>query len=426
MTIRFFKKTIITVISFLIFFVCTNIAFSSTADELKQKIDSATAGKKALEDEIAQFQAQIKEIGTQANTLANAIKTLDANVAKVNTDIKLTKKNIELKELEIKQITIDIGQKENNIEKNISAIGESIKGMNDADSESLIENLLKYNDMSDFWSKIEYDSQFQNSLKDNVIETQNIKKNLEIDKKETESSRKALLAYQNDLNDQKKILQISKDEKNKLLLETKNKESNYKKILADKQALSDAFDKELAQFESELKFVIDPNSYPKSGAGILSWPIDIVYITQKFGYTDFAKGAKIYTGDFHNGVDFRATIGTKIKATLSGTIEAIGNTDTVCPGASFGKWVFIRHNNGLASLYAHLSLIKVSKGDQVYTGDVIGYSGNTGFSTGPHLHFTVYANQGVEVVSKKSVVCKGTYTLPVADSKAYLDPLLYL
>jgi len=420
------KKTTIVVLSLLVFLIFTNNGFSMTEEELKQKIDATTASKKVLEDEIAQYQAQIKDIGDQANTLANTLKTLTTNEKRINAQINLTKKNIEIKNLEIQNLTFDIGKKEINIENNLLAIGESLRGISDADSESLIENLLKYDDLSDFWSKIEYDSQFQESLKKNTMETRNIKKDLELDKKASENSKKTLLAYQSDLNDQKKLLQINKNDTNTLLAATKNKESNYKKILAEKQALSDAFDKELAQFESELKLVIDPGSYPKSGEGILFWPLDNVYITQKFGYTDFAKTSKIYSRDFHNGVDFRAAVGTKVKASLSGTVEAVGNTDSVCPGASYGKWVFIRHNNGLATIYAHLSLIKVSAGNEVQTGDVIGYSGSTGFSTGPHLHFTVYASQGVEVMSKKSAVCKGTYTLPVADAKAYLDPLLYL
>jgi murein DD-endopeptidase MepM/ murein hydrolase activator NlpD len=77
-------------------------------------------------------------------------------------------------------------------------------------------------------------------------------------------------------------------------------------------------------------------------------------------------------------------------------------------------------------VYAHLSLIKATAGQQVTTGDLIGYSGATGYVTGPHLHFGVFASQGVRVVNLKSKVCAGTYTVPVADYKAYINPMLYL
>jgi murein DD-endopeptidase MepM/ murein hydrolase activator NlpD len=88
--------------------------------------------------------------------------------------------------------------------------------------------------------------------------------------------------------------------------------------------------------------------------------------------------------------------------------------------------VFIEHGNGLSTLYAHFSLIKVSEGQSVSLGEVIGYSGESGYATGPHLHFTVYATQGVRIMSRKSAVCGGSYTMPIADLKAYLDPLKYL
>ena len=86
----------------------------------------------------------------------------------------------------------------------------------------------------------------------------------------------------------------------------------------------------------------------------------------------------------------------------------------------------VKHPNGLSTLYAHLSLQTVSIGEVVSSGQVIGYSGNTGYSTGPHLHFGVYATQGVEIKTfDSSKNCKGA-TVPLADLKAYLNPLSYL
>ena len=121
--------------------------------------------------------------------------------------------------------------------------------------------------------------------------------------------------------------------------------------------------------------------------------------------------------------------GTKIYAPLSGTVRAVGNTDAVPGCYSWGKWTLIDHANGLATLYAHQDLISVSPGKAVKTGEIIGYTGNTGYTTGPHLHFTVYAKAGVSVrlfSEIKAVTSCGAATTPVAATDAYIDPELYL
>ena len=80
-------------------------------------------------------------------------------------------------------------------------------------------------------------------------------------------------------------------------------------------------------------------------------------------------------------------------------------------------------------MYAHLSIISVLPGQNVTTGQLLGYSGNTGYSTGPHLHFTVYATEGVNVVRLGDVKAKtncGAARIPVAGFEAYLNPMSYL
>jgi len=80
-------------------------------------------------------------------------------------------------------------------------------------------------------------------------------------------------------------------------------------------------------------------------------------------------------------------------------------------------------------MFAHLSQFAVTPGQKVTTGQVVGYSGNTGYSTGPHLHYTLYVTEGVEVKQfnqfKKVTGC-GAALSPFAAVEAYLDPLDYL
>jgi murein DD-endopeptidase MepM/ murein hydrolase activator NlpD len=107
---------------------------------------------------------------------------------------------------------------------------------------------------------------------------------------------------------------------------------------------------------------------------------------------------------------------------LDGVVTNVISTNIV-QGCGYGKWVMVKHSNGISTLYAHLSLPTVAVGDNVPTGQVIGYSGNTGFTTGPHLHFGVYVTQGFQTT--KSVSCPGVI-IPYTAQNGYLNPLSYL
>jgi len=413
-----------------ILFIISNFAYSATVDELKDQIQKITDTKAQLEKEIAVYEDQLKDLGVQSNSLSNAIKSLNATINKNSLDIKLTQNKINSTQLQIEELSMNIGKNVETIDQNIKAVAKLINELNKYDNTSIIENLIAYKNLSEFWSEEQSIFLVENQVREKIKETKNTKAVLENNKKQAETKKIDLLKLKSSLVDQKKILDIIKKEKNRLLTDTKNSETTYKKMLADKKALADAFDKELLQFESELNFTIDPNSYPSSNRSILSWPLDFVKISQKYGMSDFAKSG-YYGGSPHNGVDFKATIGTPIKTVLSGVVEGTGDTDLVCPGASNGKWVFIRHDNGLSSIYVHLSLIKVTTGQRVNTGDVIALSGYSGavYPQGPagaHLHLGLFISQGVKIMSRKSAVCRGTYTMPVADLRAYLNPLAYL
>lgn len=111
---------------------------------------------------------------------------------------------------------------------------------------------------------------------------------------------------------------------------------------------------------------------------------DLKRIASGFGYRihPIYKIAKM-----HAGLDFSAEIGTEIYATGDGVIEAV---DSKLSG--YGHHVVIQHGYGYETLYAHMSKVSVRPGEKVTRGQVIGYVGNTGTSTGPHLHYEVIKN----------------------------------
>jgi murein DD-endopeptidase MepM/ murein hydrolase activator NlpD len=418
------------ILFFILFFIFSQYIFAhadaSTTKELQDQIQKITDTKAQLQKEIDAYEQQLKDLGAQSTTLSNTIKSLDATIKKNTLDIQLTQNNIDSTGLEIEQLSLDIGKNIEIINKDSQAIADLIKEVNNIDNNTFIENFFAYKDLSELWNNLEQIYLIQNSIREKVLETKTVKTNLENNKIEAEKKKADLLKLKSSLVDKKNVLNITKKDKSKLLADTKNSEATYKKMLADKKALADSFDKELSQFQSQLNITMDLSSIPAGSHGILQWPLKSIKITQVFGMTDFAKTTNAYNGNGHNGVDFAAPIGTPIFAALDGVVAGTGNTDTACPGASFGKWVFINHPNGLSTIYGHLSLIKVVPGDRVSVGDIIGYSGLTGFTTGPHLHFGLYVSQGSKIMSVKSRVCNSIYTMPVADLRAYLNPLLYL
>jgi len=414
------KKTTIFFLTFFLAFTMTN---AQSIDQIKQNIEGHNDKIKQLDAEIKVYEKQIEVVGGEAKTLQNAIKVLDINQKKIGTEIKKTETNIQKTSLTISNLGSEITDIEKKIESNISAISKILGDMQQRDDESLIESFLTNKSLADVLNEYETIGQFQQKIRAQSKELEIYKDELASKKTVSEKEKNKLVSFKSELGDQNKILDVNKKEKSTLLVTTKNKETEYKKMLAERQAEKDRFEKELFLFESQLKRAIDPNSYPSSGKGILSWPLDNVFITQYFGKTIDAK--RLYTSGTHNGIDFRASRGTPVKSALSGKVLGTGNTDLQKGCYSYGKWILIEHPNGLTTLYGHLDLIKVVAGQNVLTGEVIGYSGQTGYSTGPHLHVTVYASQGVKIQKySSSINCKNV-SIPISDISAYLDPMLY-
>ena len=398
-------------------------SYAQTANDLNTKISQRNDDIAKLEQEIAQYQSQLDNISKQKNSLSGSIKQLDLTRKKLEADILVTQKKIEKTNLKIESLSTEIGSKQNSISNDANAVAIGIKNINEYEVQDTLETILSNDSFTSSWNDIDNIISLREKIQEKIVELKQVKGQLEDTKKDTISAKNDLLTLNKELADQKKIIVSNTDEKKKLLAQTKNSEASYQKILKDKLAKKEAFENELRNYESQLKFNLDPSLLP-NGA-VLSWPLSSVYITQLFGKTE--AGKRLYANGTHNGVDFRASVGTPVMAMADGTVMGTGNTDLTCAGASFGKFVFIKYDNGLASTYGHFSLISVHEGQKVTRGEVVGYSGNTGYSTGPHLHVSVYAGTSVKMESRPSQACGGhIYTMPIAPINGYLDPMVYL
>lgn len=413
-------------------FICCLIPLGTsgqTAEELRAQISARNAEIEKLNKEIGAYEKQLTDVGAKKQTLQSTLQSLDISRRQITKKVDVTKLNIAALQEEIRELNGSISDKEGKIDVGKKGLSQILTNLDEVDRETLVIQILGNGSLSDTWDDLDARATFNDALGEHIEELAVVKAELEENKGISEEKRSALEDQRKKLVSEQTALDINRREQQSLLNATKSQESTYQKILAEKKAAREQFEQALNELESKLEYTLDPTRLPPAGRGVLRWPLDSVKITQNFGNTDFARSGA-YAGKGHNGIDFRATVGTPIKAALSGRVVGVGNTDAVRGCYSYGKWILIQHQNGLSTLYAHLSHVARTEGESITTGEIIGYSGSTGYATGPHLHFTVYATNGVRVMKlgdstgRKSPCANAT--IPVSPLGAYLNPLDYL
>ncbi len=396
------------------------MVFAASVDELRTKITERESEIKKLEAEIAVYHARLDQQSNLSQTLGNEVSRLETQIKKLNADIKLTTYQIQKTGLLIDELNGEISKHEQDLASDREVVAELFQTLYESDNQSLVEAFLSHNQLSDFLGDREATLQLQKNIEFEIVDLKRRKAVLEEERGNREHEESEYQLFKKDLSGKKIAQESVSQTKNQLLRESRNQESRYQQILKEREKRRGLIQKELQSIEEELGKLIDRSLLPTRRSGVLGWPIVPPVVTQGFGNTDFAttQGTDIYKGGGHNGIDFRAAVGTRILSAGDGIVKGIGNTDTICPGGSYGKWILIEHPNNLSTLYAHLSAILVSQGATVKRSDPIGYSGSTGYITGPHLHFTVYASNTYQL--RKTKYCG------LIPAGGYLNPLDYL
>lgn len=232
---------------------------------------------------------------------------------------------------------------------------------------------------------------YDKSLMEDLAQTreyiEDLKASLEADLADNEQQKEDLIEYRRDLVKQNVELD--------LLIEDLQEQTDFTQAELDAVAAEEAaFEEEIAALAEKIRqeeaAAAAANSTSSSSTasrytgGTMTWPLPGYY----FISSDFVMRNHPITGQYqqHTGIDLPAPKNTQIVAAASGTVVTVGyNT-------AYGNRVIINHGGGVQTLYAHMTSYAVSEGDTVSAGDVIGYVGSTGYSTGNHLHFSVLVN----------------------------------
>ena len=325
------------------------------------------------------------------DSLENELNKLNLTRRKNEAQITVAEDTIYRGQLKIESLDSSIENNEENMKLLHTILIENYQRSNELELHDSDIPIFLNQSLFEILRSIQETEYYSQSLREQLELLEWETRDLEKNKKEVSSERLTLREKQQELEDRQELYALSIHQKKKLVTETKSNEAVYQKLLQERQNQRLGLLQEVAEYESRIEYLRDPDSVPEPRKGLLRIPFDgRGPVTQLFGDTPFARAnARKYGRPFHDGIDFGLPVGTTLLSAADGVVVGMGDTDVVPRCESWGQWILIKHPFGLSTLYAHLSLMKVSLGQKVKSGEIIGYSGNTGFSTGPHLHLSL-------------------------------------
>lgn len=357
----------------------------------KQIVDLKQRQGAALSDQLEAFEAQAKALELEISSNAQELKSLDQEIINLGNRIE---------------------QKEAVIASQKKILAEIMRGSYEDKSEFSFELITNTSRFENPLQADEWTHSTSQKMREVLGSLRSLRTSLIEERKGYTDKKVQADKLREDLESQEDYLDQVQENKRQLLAKTQSEVKKYDALVDDLEEQRKAIENEIEDIESAKTAALDLKDVPGYKKGLLKYPLEKVVRTQGYGKTKFTRW---YT--FHNGVDFAASVGTKVMAAADGKVVGIGNNGRY----AYGRWMAIDHGNGLVTMYGHLSAYSKKVGDKVKQGDTIAKSGNTGYSTGPHLHFTVFSTKSFDVVPSKSI--KSVRDIPVG---ATINPTVYL
>lgn len=328
-------------------------------EEIQDQLDSLAADRENAMARKTLLEQQINATRAEINTIAAQIAKYDELIAQ-------------------KQTELDEAEAEEQAQYELFC--ERVRYMEEQGEVSYWSILFSSKDFADLLDNaimVEEIMDYDNQVMDQLIA---LREQIEQDKAELETARQEQQDAKAEQEAAQANLQAQESEVDALLSQISNQEDELEAREAQLRAASDAATAEIAAAERELAAQI---ANVPSESGFL-WPLPGRYnLSSLFGSRKHPITGK---ANNHTGIDIPASSGTSILAAKSGVVT------TSTYNNSYGNYVVVSHSDGTSTLYAHMVRRNCSKGDTVSQGQVIGYVGTTGSSTGNHLHFEVRVN----------------------------------
>lgn len=361
---------------------------------------SISSQKNELNQKIQETKDNLNEVNSQKEESQDKVNNLSSQIDSYESKINSLKSEIETKTNEVNELQKKLDELEAEREKNQSLLDERLVTLYESGEVQYLDMLLSSTDLTDFISSYYMIETLTAADKELIQNLENDKKEIadtqekvnnslgEIEKNKTE-----LESVQQELSKAKNEEQTKVDKLTEQSHDLENDVEEYEKKMKELDAKEKAQEAALQKKYEEAKKKAEQgnssgsnsNSGSSSGGSVSSKgfirPVKTGKITAGMYYS---------SGKYHGAVDFGVSVGTPVYAAADGIVV----TSTWGGSDSYGYYIKIKHYNGLYTLYAHGSSLVAKVGQEVKQGQLIMYSGNTGNSTGPHLHFEVRVAPG--------------------------------
>lgn len=343
-------------------------------DEYKAQLGVVEAQLTETQDHQSEILNQIDDVNAQMYEVEGLFTFYQSKSDEVSVTIAQASQTINEKDAEVKVI-------EKSLQERQSLLGQRLVTLYKLNRGKYLEILLSSKNFQEFGSRITYFQRLFRQDQNLLDQTKELVVSFNLQKKQLQDQRELLVSQQEQYA---MLKQKVEDERSSLEVDLTTKSDLMARALEEQTSLEGQQSELLQQIEADQAYIAElltsrgGMSYTgePSEAGFI-WPI-WGSINSYFGWRDW--------GDFHRGVDIGAAYGSPVEAAKDGVVvgaEYLG---------SYGNMVLIDHLDGLQTVYAHLSGFNVDVGQEVAQGDVIGWVGMTGYTTGPHLHFEVRAS----------------------------------
>ena len=349
-----------------------------------------------LKVENAQIQAQIESVRTQYNANASEIQALVDKKNAVDQEISLLHSQIININEQLRvygQMIADAQERLEDSNQRLKELNrqykERIRAMEEEGEITYWQVIFESSSFTDFLDRMNIVDEIAAADTQRLLDLQVASANVEENQRILTEEMLDLQDTREQLSESEEILKEKRTESDDILRDLIAKQSEFQVLLDESEALQNELMNEIAQKQKELQAAQYKEELVKMALKGQNPPSNATWIEPVSGYTISSpfgnrKSPTAGASTYHRGVDMACPSGTPIYATRAGTV-----TVASYQAGGAGYYVSINHGDGFASIYMHMTRYVVSKGQSVTQGQLIGYVGSTGISTGPHLHFGI-------------------------------------